>query len=348
MTRRMFIALAICTLPSLCEAQAPEPAAAPIDAKATAAAMDAGLGWLVRHQDETGAWRASQFVRHDPDTDRCTGIGKPEQDLLVTAWATMAMLSCGNTEQVGPHAEAVQKAFAWLDKQMQSDGFFGAREAPNGVVAHALLCSVLIEGKRASRQPPPPQSSVECLIALRLPDGTWPARVGETKGDAMATLYAGTACVMSNAMSLTEKKVNLEPSLAAMEKGVFATVSLPSAEAMLRWFAQHDQTTDKRLGELMSTLDNHLPQWCSGSAAERMDFLDWSFGTRAELQMGGDSWDKWYLALQRALVEHQRTDGAHAGSWDPVDARGKEGGRVYATAVNVCSLALGQRFARVR
>jgi hypothetical protein len=347
MTHAWIVAFAICTLPTLCAAQEPEAGAKLGDATATAEAMDAGIGWLLRHQDENGGWSASQFMRHDPKTDLCTGTGKPDQDLLVTAWAAAALLSRGNTEEYGPHAEVVQKVFLWIEKQMQSDGFLGTREAPNSVVAHALLCSVLCEGRMVTEQPPP-KSSLERLVALRLPDRTWPARVGETKGDAMATFYAGVACVIFNHLPISDARVDLEPSLVAMQKGVFATASLPSGEAMLRLFVLHDRTTDKRLAELMGALGNQLPQWRSGAEAARMDFLDWNLGTRAVLQMGGDLWDQWYAALQTALVVHQRTDGAHAGSWDPVDVRGKEGGRVYATAVNVCSLSLGHRIARIR
>src|SRR5262245_20183705 len=200
MTHAWIVAFAVCTLAWTAAAQTPEPAAKLIDAKATAQAMDAGIGWLVRHQDEDGCWSASQFMRHDPKTDLCTGLGKPEQDLLVTAWATVALMTRGNTERIGPHAGAVQKAFAWLEKQKQADGFLGAREAPNSVVAHALVCNVLLRRRMTSPQPPTKQS-LEPLETLRLPDGTWPAGVGGTKGDATATYFASLACRTSDALS---------------------------------------------------------------------------------------------------------------------------------------------------
>src|SRR5678809_809365 len=139
MANRLLVAFTLCSVSGLSLAQAPEPAAKAIDAKATAEAMEAGIGWLLRHQDESGGWSASMFVRHDPKGDLCTGTGKPDQDLHVTAWATFALLSRGNTERLGPHHEAVEKAVF----------------------------------KR--------------LAELRLADGTWPAKLGESKGDPMAT-----------------------------------------------------------------------------------------------------------------------------------------------------------------
>ncbi|HEX6810641.1 MAG TPA: hypothetical protein VF384_03360 [Planctomycetota bacterium] len=346
MTHAWIVAFAIWTLPVLSAAQEPEPAAKPIDAKAVVAAMDAGIAWLVRHQDETGVWSASQFQRHDPKTDVCTGTGKPEQDLFVTAWATLALLARTKTERLGPHAGPLPKALRWLESQMRADGFVGTRAADNAVLAHALSCVALSQGKVLSGDPPPKQSA-ECLLALRLPDGTWPARIGATKGDPMTTCWAAMICQLSISMSGTGVRMDLEPTLEAIEKGVLATASLPSAEAMLRWFARHEPTTDARLAELCRALRDHRPQWRSGPDAARMDYLDWNMGTRAVFQMGGESWQEWTAALQAALVAHQRTDGAHAGSWDPVDAHGPMGGRVYATAVNVCSLSFGEGLAQI-
>jgi len=343
MTQQSFILFVICALTAPCAAQSPEETAKPIDAKATAAAMDAAIGWLVRHQDENGGWSASQFQRHDPKTDLCTGTGKPDQDLLVTAWATMALLARGNTELVGVHREDVQKALRWLETQMQADGFVGAPEAGNAVVAHALSCLALAEGKTFSNQPPP-RKSMDRLVALRLPSGTWPARPGETKGDAMATCWASMACSIS--IKLGGVLDDLEPTLAAMERGEVGALS-PELEAMLRWRAKNGPIPEARLVEVMDSLVKELPRWRDGPDATGMDFLAWYGGTLATRNAGGAHWSQWYPALRQALVVHQRTDGAHAGSWDPVDKNGKEGGRVYATAVNVCSLSVGEPFGRV-
>ena len=347
MTNRPLVALAICTLLGLCAAQAPEPAAKPIDAKATGEAIDAGIGWLLRHQDEAGGWSASQFQRHDPKTDLCTGTGKPDQDLPVTALATFALLARGNTAQVGAHRGAVQKALLWLETEMQADGFVGAPEAGNAVVAHALSCCafiasslVLTGAKELSSEA---KTSFARLATLRLPDGTWPARLGERKGDPMATCWASLACKSRAAFGAG--MVDLEPTLLAMQKGELTAPSPPPVEAMLHWLADHQPGTDARLVELMDTLGRQSPQWRDGREAARMNFLDWNVGIYMMVLAGGAASDQWYAALQQALVVHQRTDGAHAGSWDPVDANGKEGGRVYATSVNVLSLSLGHRLA---
>jgi hypothetical protein len=335
---RLPIVLAVCTLPVLSLAQEAAPTDPP-GARSTTGAIDAGVAWLLKHQEENGGWSASQFQRHDPKGDLCTGTGKPDQDLHVTAWATFALLSRGNTEREGKK-EPVQKALAWLQAQQQKDGFLGATEAANAVEAHALACLALAEGKLLSGQPLP-EEALKKLVALRLPDGTWPARVGGKQGDPLATYWASIACKSG------EMRVDLEPTLVAIAENKLTSAPLPSAELMLRWMAVHTPAKDKRQAELIARLAEQPPRWREGAEAEGMDFLGWYLGTYGMFQAGGLEWQHWYPALLAALVPHQRTDGAHAGSWDPVDARGAQGGRVYATAVNVVSLAGGQRFGRV-
>lgn len=346
---RLPIVVVLCTLPSLAVAQETAPTDPP-GARSTKGAIEAGIAWLLRHQEESGAWSASQFQRHDPKGDLCTGTGKPDQDLHVTTFATFALLARASNEPEG-HREQLQKTLAWLDKQKQPDGFFGASEPTNAVEAHALVCLAMTEGNGMlavleGNRPTAlqtPEASLVRLVALRLPDGTWPARIGAKDGDAMATYWASIACMSGGAFS--RNKMDLESTLVAMAAGTAAPS--PAAEAMLRWMAVHTPAKDARLAERLAKLAEQAPRWREGAEAAQMDFLDWHLGTMAMFQAGGPQWQQWYPALLAALVPHQRTDGAHAGSWDPVDARGAQGGRVYATAVNVMALAAGQRFGRI-
>src|SRR5262249_25700299 len=107
---------------------------------------------------------------------------------------------------------------------------------------------------------------------------------------------------------------------------------------------------DARLAELERKIDGKPPRWPDPSQPGEADFLAWMLGTQALYWRGGDAWrsSRWRTALEAAGLPHQRTDGASAGSWDPIDARGKEGGRVYATAAIVLSLAAYNRVARLR
>ncbi len=94
-------------------------------------------------------------------------------------------------------------------------------------------------------------------------------------------------------------------------------------------------------------LSGNLPVW-SGNA-ESVDFCAWYAGTRALAAYGDDSlWDVWSGRVRRLLISHQRkfNEGCGRGSWDPVDKWGFEGGRVYATALNLLTLGAAAGTAR--
>jgi len=64
-------------------------------------------------------------------------------------------------------------------------------------------------------------------------------------------------------------------------------------------------------------------------------------------QLGGDYWKVWNESMKDALVPNQQRDGDERGSWDPIGAWGRSGGRVYSTAINVLSLEIYYRYDRV-
>ena len=68
------------------------------------------------------------------------------------------------------------------------------------------------------------------------------------------------------------------------------------------------------------------------------DMNYWLHGTRAMRELGGEAWAEWSAALRRTALASQRTEGRHAGSWDPVGPWGALGGRVYSTATMALAL----------
>ena len=59
---------------------------------------------------------------------------------------------------------------------------------------------------------------------------------------------------------------------------------------------------------------------------------------RSHLFEPPEAWSTWWRALVETGLEMQRQDGSFAGSWDPLDVRGRECGRIYATAVMLLAL----------
>jgi hypothetical protein len=70
----------------------------------------------------------------------------------------------------------------------------------------------------------------------------------------------------------------------------------------------------------------------------KVDHCYWFFASEALRHLGGNAQKDWADKLEAALTKGQRGDGAFAGSWDPVDPWGEDGGRLYATALSVLAL----------
>jgi hypothetical protein len=89
-----------------------------------------------------------------------------------------------------------------------------------------------------------------------------------------------------------------------------------------------------------------LPEWTSEGDWQR-DSYYWYYATQVMFQMGGPHWDAWNDRLRPLLVEKQVSDGPFAGSWEPLgdvpDRWGREGGRVYVTAMHLLMLEVYYR-----
>jgi hypothetical protein len=86
-----------------------------------------------------------------------------------------------------------------------------------------------------------------------------------------------------------------------------------------------------------------LPCW--NDSASTVDYAAWFAGTRALAAYGdAELWNAWSANARRILISRQLkySDGCSCGSWAPVDRWGREGGRVYATAMNALTLGVLQ------
>ena len=89
-------------------------------------------------------------------------------------------------------------------------------------------------------------------------------------------------------------------------------------------------------------LKGNLPDW-----GKEVDYYYWYYGTLAMFQMGGDSWTAWNDKMKSALVDHQERGGCLDGSWPCKDEWSKSGSRIYTTSLNVLSLEIYYRYAKV-
>lgn len=90
------------------------------------------------------------------------------------------------------------------------------------------------------------------------------------------------------------------------------------------------------------------PRWDEEDGS--IDMYYWYYGTYAMNQWGGSHWKNWKKAIEKALLPNQRLEDEEDnfyGSWDPVGPWGKEGGRVYSTAIGTLILEVYYRYGNV-
>jgi hypothetical protein len=114
--------------------------------------------------------------------------------------------------------------------------------------------------------------------------------------------------------------------------------TMTAAGVLLRLRLGQDRKRMPILGKSIQLLGRLPPAWEKNAKGSSLDFFGWSLGTQAMCLAGGWEWSSWSKAVTEAVVKHQRVDGNFRGSWDPVDAWGAEGGRVYATAMLALAL----------
>lgn len=77
------------------------------------------------------------------------------------------------------------------------------------------------------------------------------------------------------------------------------------------------------------------------------NFYYWYYATQVLHHFGGQQWQAWNLEMRDLLVESQIRRGHQAGSWDPVGDHTVEAGRLYSTALAVCTLEVYYRHAPI-
>lgn len=115
--------------------------------------------------------------------------------------------------------------------------------------------------------------------------------------------------------------------------------SMTAVALVVRLTAGESPNASEPLRRGIALLLEHPPVWETDRGS--IDLYYWYCATEAMALVGGEARSRWNAALSAALLGAQRRDTTpclYAGSWDPVDPWGPDGGRVYATAIAALSL----------
>lgn len=345
--------------------------------KETEAAVELGLGWLARHAEAGGGWKADTYNAHCEGT-RCEGIGGGHHGEKVphsyndaqTALCTMAFLGHG----VMPNDEGTEQE-KLVYKSLKT------LEAPRSAWGLALACEALSMAEaleRKGRWKTAAHRLADQIVGMRLEDGCW-AYAGDFRGgsDTPYTAFCVQALVAARDAgyalpeNLAKKTDDFLNSLEEAKGGKLAylkagrqygytptKVNGISAAAIRELLAVGTDGPRHKLH--LGLTGNDIPAWkiewqtVPGYKEKfqvgNLDLYRWYYGTIASFHAGGGLWTSYFGAVKKELLAHQRKsdkDGCAKGSWNnegtyEIDV----GGRVFTVALAV--LMLEQPYRQVR
>lgn len=319
---------------------------------ASEAAVERGLDWLAAHQNSNGSWGLDQFhvnCKHP----RCADPGSVHSDPAGTGIALLPFLGAGNTPTTGKHRLTVARALHWLVSRQQADGTWPAPADARPMYGHAMASIALCEAygmTQDAKLRQPAQKALDYIVkAQHAATGGWryrPNMPGDTSvlGWQVMALKSGEMAGLTVPAKAFE---GVKRWLARVEGnrpvgGRFGYQSANPTPAMtaqgllcLQYLgARRD---DPRMRAGTDYLLGHLPR----AGAETSYY--WYHATQVMYHMQGKHWKAWNDRMRDLLVTTQELRGPLAGSWKPVDAREKPGGRVYATALRLLMLEVYYR-----
>ena len=335
-----------------------------------------GLSWLANHQSEDGMWDCDGFSSRCSKLGVCDGPGNAMYDPGVSGLALLAFLGAGETHRHGQYRKNVEKGLRYLRQIQDPEGCFGPRTTSQFTYNTSIAALAMAEGYGMTGSPllrRSAQQGIDFLHKAQNPYLAW--RYGVRPGDndtsvtgwmVMALKSARMAgldvdqAAFDGAGQWVEKVTEPEygrvgytargsgsarPSDLADRFPADRTESMTAVGLLIRIFLGEDPKESEMIKKGAALLQKSLPVWDEASGS--IDMYYWYYGTLAMFQVDGEGWKQWNNAIKDAIVDHQRTDGDERGSWDPVGPWGREGGRVYSTALNTMCMEVYFRYPKV-
>jgi hypothetical protein len=322
----------------------------------TEASVARGLRWLASVQNDDGSWSLKNYNRSDRPGNKGDAMG--------TALALLPFLGAGQTHEFGVYQKNVAGGLKWLMENQKDNGDLrGNITSQAGMYAHGqatiVLCEALaLSGDRQFLDPV--QRAITFIEYAQHRQGGWryqPKQAGDTSvfGWQMMALQSARAAEMEvaiNPETFTRADRFLD-SVATQPRGREKLLDgaaysyqprreateIMTAEAILCRMYLGWRKDDPRLKSSVNWLiKNHLP------SAKEQNLYYWYYGTQVMHHFGGDHWKRWNKSVRTLLISTQSRRGRYPGSWSPDEFEwGKKGGRIYTTAMAVCTLEVYYR-----
>lgn len=322
----------------------------------TEAAVARGLRWLSRYQNRDGSWSLHAFHRAPGAVGDEDGLGQ-ESDVAGTALALLPFLGAGQTHRDGEYKSLVLKGLNWLVGQQKKDGDLRG-SGIGDMYAHAQAAIVLCEAYAMTRDPQlrePAQKALDFIVRAQHPAGGWrydPGQAGDTsvlgwqlmalRSGKMAYLRVPDRVFAGASRYLDSAQADRYGGRYSYLPGGGATPTMTAEALLCRQYLGWPRDHQGLKSGAYYLLNEHRP------GPQKLDTsMPWFYyiyyATQVMHHMGGDFWRQWNDAMKKTLLTSQRKTGSVAGSWDPLDQFGRQGGRIYTTALAICTLEVYYR-----
>ncbi len=330
-------------------------------------AIDLGLKWLADHQDADGKWNCANFPRHDPAGDKTNGKGKADHTIGVTGLALLAFLEA---EPQPPLDDPIRPGLRYLVSIQDRAGNFGIPGQPlHNVYNHATATLAMCAGWHETRDPifgRSAQRALNVIVQSRNEDLAWRYVPRDGNNDTSVTgwmiaslmrgqlaglrvdrrAFAGGLAWIEAVTNLDDGRAGYMHRLGKAARPTEMNAKFPpdktrsmTAESLLVRLCAGErpgrpEVFDKSVGQCLDL----LPVWNPDTGV--LDMYYWYQATMALYHVGGRPWFRWAPVMRKVALDHQRPkgSGARTGSWDPIGPWGRDGGRVYSTALMVLCL----------
>ncbi len=316
-------------------------------------AVENALEWIAEHQLPTGGWS----LIHDGGRckGRCKNNGARDRfEPAATGLALLAFLGAGYTHQEGKHRDVVRKGVYFLLQVMEEtpEGGSFLYQCDRGMYNHGIASFALCEayqltGDKDLRKPA--QQAVDFIAAAQHYRGGW-GYLPKQPGDLTLSGWQIMALKSAFAAGLevpASTILRIDPFLDSQqaESGIFYGYQQPGKNPTCTAIGQL-----VRLFRGMTHTDPRVLEaaaYFTKSGRSNGDAYFNYYATLFLFHVGGPLWENWNPNMREHLIATQSTSGHESGSWYFENPFGKEGGRLYTTAMCAMTLEVYYRFAPI-
>jgi hypothetical protein len=313
-------------------------------------AVESALDWLAAHQMANGGWS----LIHDSGAcqGRCANNGVPDRfDPAATGLSLLAFLGAGYTHRNGKHRETVRKGIYFLLQILEETPQGGSflYQSERGMYNHGIAAFALCEAYQLSQDPElrrAAQQAVNFIDHAQNYQGGWgylPKQPGDLTLSgwqimALKSAFAAKLDIPSNTILLIDPFLDTQQAPSGIHYGYGKPGTSPTCTAigqLIRLFRGMSHTDPRVLAGA-----SYLQKLGRSNGDAYYNY----YSTLFLFHVGEPFWREWNATMREHLVATQSQSGHETGSWYFENVYGREGGRLYTTAMCAMTLEVYYRF----